>query len=207
MRNRRRLMVAVYVGVVVVIIIAIFVFLNSKGSKNGDLKPVPETVIGNKGNIAETLVPYSNTGEIALKNTCGIFSEQLKAILIQGKYEAMYEMLNKEVLEKYGYTCNKDTYLSYWKALGSPFVGKDIVVIIFRSSGSGLSGGVLASYCVANSLSDSIERECYDYESSRWVELTLYFDQSGNVVSMLPCPEVAIDSYANSLGFEKKQSN
>ena len=109
-----------------------------------------------------------------------------------------------ELLEKYGYTCNKDTYLSYWKALGKPFIGNDVEVMIFRTSG--LSGGVLASYCVANSLSDSIERECYNYESSRWVELTLYFDQSGNVVSILPCPEAAIDSYANSLGFEKKQS-
>lgn len=202
MKNRK-IMIAVYIGVVAaVVIIAIFVLLNGKGNETGDSKQAPE--IENRGNIHEKLVPYSNTGEIALKNTCGIFSEQVKAILIQGKYEAMYEMLNREVLEKYGYTCNKDTYLSYWKALGAPFIGKDIEVIIFRTSGSGLSGGVLASYCVATSLSDSIERECYDYESSRWVELTLYFDQSGNVVSILPCPEVAIDSYANTLGFEKK---
>ena len=44
----RRLMVAVYVGVVVVIIIGIFIFLNGKGSRNGDLRPVPKTVIENK---------------------------------------------------------------------------------------------------------------------------------------------------------------
>lgn len=200
--KRRKLMIAVYIGVVVaVIIIAIFVLPNGKGNKIGYSKQ-PKTETENK--VYETLVPNSNTGEVALKNACGIFSEQLKNMLIQEKYEAMYEMLNKEVLKKYGYTCNKDTYLSYWKALGKPF-GKDIEVMIFRTSGSGVSGGVLANYCVANSLSDSIERDCYDYESSRWVELTLYFDQNGNIVSMIPCPEVAIDSYANILGFEKEQ--
>lgn len=200
MKNKK---VIVTIVIVAIGIIIALIFLLGKEGKNGYGEPTEHTEMDNNEKFNDSLIQEANTGEIALKNTCGLFGEQLKEIFVQGRYEILYSMLNQEVLSKYGYSSNKDAYMAYWTAFGEPFVGHEIRSVIFRTTRSNLNGGVLASYCVVVSLPDSVERECYDYGSSRWLNITLYFDDQGKVTSLIPCPEAAIDSYAKTLGFEK----
>lgn len=151
------------------------------------------------------LLPGKNTGNTAVKNACGVFGEILFEKICNEESDEIYNLTNHDVLSSYGYICNAAVISSYWINIknASP---DDARIMLFDIMPSKLTqGGVAVTYCITGPLSGSVDREAFNHNGSLWLSMMVYFDDQGEIVSMLPCVEASIDSYSALMGFEKKQ--
>lgn len=154
--------------------------------------------------INQKSVSRVNSGQTALKNACGLFGEVLFDKIQNGNYEEIYRLINQDVLYRYGYTCYNETMDTYWQRL-SELAPADARMMLYDISSSDLTKGeVLATYCIAGPIEGAVDLEAFNYNGSLWVTITVYFNDHGEITSMLPCPEASIDSYAAVMGFVKE---
>jgi len=149
------------------------------------------------------LLAGMNSGNMAIKNSSGLFGENLFVKLSEHDYDGIYRTLNQDVLKKYGYVCDQSIFTSYWEHMAD-LITEDARIVLYDVLPSKIvKGGVIVTYCIAGTVSDAIDSEAYNYNSGLWLTITIYFNGNGEVISMLPCAEASIDSYANVMGFRK----
>jgi len=157
--------------------------------------------------IRQELPAELNEGIKAVKNACGLYGEALLAHILTGNHSRLFEDINQEVLRRYDYSCNQDSLSRFWIDLAI-LIPESAVISVFDVTPSGISeGGVTVTYYIAGPAENTMDTEAYAYDGSLWLTIMVYFGESGDIISMLPCPEVSLDSYALSLGFMKHRLN
>lgn len=145
-----------------------------------------------------------NTGLMAVKNMCGKYGIELLGHIVAKDETALYEKMNHKVLNRYGYVCNQEVLNQFWRSLADLFPDA-AQISVFDLVPSGISqGGFTVTYYIAGPAENSTDTETYDCSGSLWLTIMVYFNENGEISSMLPCPEASIESYALSLGFIKE---
>ena len=117
--------------------------------------------------------------------------------------EKLQAMIAYDELPNYGYRADQNSFVTYFEGM-SEMIPENASIQIYSVRESSLNPTAWISNCyiVSKDLS-GVDRNAYLHEDAIWFTMTLFFNEAGEIVGMLPCVDDSLNDYQEILGLIK----
>lgn len=117
--------------------------------------------------------------------------------------EKLQVMIAYDELPNYGHRADQNSFVTYFEGM-SEMIPENACIQIYSVRESSLhpSAWISNCYIVSKNLS-GVDRNAYLHEDAVWLTMTLFFNEVGDIIGMLPCADDSLNDYQEIFGLTR----